>query len=292
MKIKKVTAAFFSPGGNVEKIAMTIGETAADILGAEFEIFDFLLPDAREKGRSFGADELLVIGLPVFAGRLPNKILHFVQNGFKAGKKARETSMNVPNTSDKGNAICIPFVSFGNRAFDDGLSELVMEMRNSGFTVAGAAAVVGEHSFCGALATGRPDDEDLREVVRFSNQVCEKIIAADGTGIDDISVPGNTPPGPYYTPLRTDGEKAVFLKAKPATDKDKCNGCMDCVRRCPMGTIRAEDPTDVSGICIKCQACVKVCHAGAKYFNDPDFLSHRDYLDQHHREKKDNMFLL
>ena len=132
MKIKKVTAAFFSPTGNVQKVSECIGRAAAEMLQAEYMEFDFLRPENRYDIIRFGPDELLVVGVPVYAGRVPNKILPFIQSGFRSA----------------AGTFCIPFVCFGNRSFDDGLSELTMEMRNSGFAVVGAAAVASEHSFC------------------------------------------------------------------------------------------------------------------------------------------------
>ena len=36
----------------------------------------------------------------------------------------------------------------------------------------------------------------------------------------------------------------------------------------------------MNGICIKCQACVKKCPTGAKYFDDAAFLSHVAMLEQ------------
>ena len=191
MKIRKVTAAFFSPGGNVEKIAIAIGRTAAEMLEAEFEMFDFLPPGERDGVRNFDSDEFLIIGLPVFAGRLPNKILPFVQSGFRAAEASPDSINDDSNTAnddsntalDNINAgktakpLCISFVSFGNRSFDDGLSELVMEMRNSGFEIAGAAAIVGQHSFCETLAPGRPDEKDMEEIKNFSRDVCRNIIS-------------------------------------------------------------------------------------------------------------------
>ena len=96
------------------------------------------------------------------------------------------------------------------------------------------------------------------------------------------------PPGPYYRPLRMDGEPAVFLKAKPKTDAGKCTNCGMCARVCSMGSIDSEDTSKVPGICIKCQACVARCPVGAKYFDDPDFLSHREMLETHYTEEKPN----
>lgn len=301
MIIRKITVAYFSPTGNVKKAALKIGEAAAAVFEktisscvrdavllasgktAGFDELDFLKPDEREtysdKELRFGSDELLIIGLPVFAGRLPNKILPFVQSAFKG----------------EGTP-CIPFVCYGNRSFDDGLSELVMEMRNNGFIVCGGAAVVSEHSFCPELAPGRPDDFDLMFIRKYAMKVCELIKEADSQ--DDIlqiarslDVPGNMPPGPYYTPLKEDGTPAKFLKAKPKTDAEKCDRCMDCVSVCPFGSIGPKDPAEVPGICIKCQACIKVCHAGAKYFDDEDFLSHQRVLAANYKRRVENLFL-
>ena len=282
MKINKVTGAFFSPTGNVEKTAVIIGRKAAEILGAEYAELNFGDPAVREKVYSFSEDELLVVGVPVYAGRVPNKILPFIQSGFK-GKGTK----------------CIPFVCFGNRSFDDGLSELVMEMRGNGFSVAGAAAVVSEHAFCPVLATGRPDEEDIAEIVRFTEAVAGDIADADvsedpacnATVTNKDAIPGNTPPGPYYTPLKQDGTPAGFLKAKPQTDSEKCNNCMECVSKCPMGSIDPHDPRSVPGICIKCQACIHGCPEGARYFDDPDFISHREFLAENHTGRKENSFI-
>ena len=301
MIIRKITVAYFSPTGNVKKAALKIGEAAAGVFEKTisscvrdavlfasgkitgFEEFDFLKPDEREtyseKELRFGNDELLIIGLPVFAGRLPNKILPFVQNAFKGDRTP-----------------CIPFVCYGNRSFDDGLAELVMEMRNNGFIVCGGGAIVSEHSFCSELAPGRPDYFDLLFISRYAMKVCELIKEADSSDdllqIDrSLDVPGNMPPGPYYTPLKEDGTPAKFLKAKPKTDLDKCDKCMDCVSVCPFGSISHEDPSDVPGICIKCQACIKACHSGAKYFDDEDFLSHKMNLAANYKRRVENLFL-
>jgi ferredoxin len=315
MIIRRITVAYFSPTGNVKKAALSIGAAAVSAFGnsinssvrdavvfasgktAGFEEYDFLRPEARmlqadttnncseenftaeERVLHFGEDELLIIGLPVYAGRLPNKILPFVQNAFKGS--------NTP---------CIPFVCYGNRSFGDALAELVMEMRNNSFVICGGGAIVSEHSFCPELATGRPDVFDLKFIGGYAGKICELIKEADGQDeliqIDKaLEIPGNMPPGPYYTPLKEDGTPAVFLKAKPKTDTDKCDKCMECVSVCPFGSISSDDPADVPGICIKCQACVKVCHTGARYFDNEDFLSHKRNLAANYSRRLENLFL-
>ena len=58
-----------------------------------------------------------------------------------------------------------------------------------------------------------------------------------------------------------------------------------------MGSIPREKPTECTGICIKCQGCIRECPAGAKYFDDEAFLSHRAMLlEQNYIRRRENEF--
>ena len=47
----------------------------------------------------------------------------------------------------------------------------------------------------------------------------------------------------------------------------------------------------VVGVCIKCHSCVRNCPMGAKYFDDPAFLSHRAMLERDYtRRAEDKIF--
>ena len=274
MEIRRIAAAYFSPTGNTETIAKAIAKAIAQAADLPVETIDFTLPQARDKIYEFGKDDLLIIGLPVYAGRLPNKILPFVQEHLKGD-----------------GTVSVAFVCYGNRSFDDGLSELVYEQERTGFRPAAAAAFATQHAFATSLAHGRPDEADQTEAKQFALAVLERIRSVtDPAETEPLQVEGNTPPGPYYRPKRMDGEPAVFLKAKPVTDPDKCIVCGTCARVCSMGSIDPVDVTQTPGICIKCQACVTHCPAGAKSFDHPDFLSHKEMLETHFKEEKTNRF--
>ena len=274
MEIKRIVAAYFSPTGNTETIAKAIAETAGLAEDLPVELLDFTLPQVRGRTYEFGKDDLLIIGLPVYAGRLPNKILPFVQENLRGD-----------------DTLSVAFVCYGNRSFDDGLSELIYEQERSGFKPAAGAAFATQHAFASSLAHGRPDEGDLEEVKGFACKLVERIREIERPeDMEALTVDGNTPPGPYYRPKRMDGEPAVFLKAKPVTDSDKCIGCGTCARVCSMGSIDPADVTQTPGICIKCQACITHCPAGAKYFDHPDFLSHKEMLETNFKEKKKNRF--
>ena len=304
MDIKRITAAYFSPTGNVEKVVRCLTERIHNCLGGSPELvfFDFLPPESRELSGlefgEFGEGDLLIIGVPVYAGRVPNRILPFIQNGFNAAERAAGQTSTGQTAAGQVSPICIPIVCFGNRSFDDGLAELAMEMRNSGFIVPAGAAVSTEHSFCQEIGIGRPDEKDMEEIKEFADKVGKSLALfqrSSEISFSDVApvMPGNTPPGPYYTPLKEDGTPANFLKtAFPVTDIEKCDRCMKCANRCPMSSIDKIDPAEITGICIKCQACVHCCPQGAKSFTDESFISHKQALAANYQKRADNVFVL
>ena len=289
MKLKSVTAAFFSPTGNAKKIVNEIAREIAVQEQVPLRTIDFTLPRARNddgtKGEgalyAFGPCDLVVIGTPVYAGRIPNKILPAFQTLF-AGN----------------GALAVPVVTFGNRSFDNGLIEVRMEMEKHGFHTVAGAAFVSEHVFSDKLATGRPDEEDMQSMRNFADAVAAKIRGIEPGGCDGMAeipapvrVKGEDPIPGYYRPLQADGSPANFLKAKPKTTGD-CNDCGLCAEVCPLGSISREDFRTVTGVCIKCHACVKVCPLHAKYFDDPVMLSHTRMLEEHYARRAENEVFL
>lgn len=271
MEIKRVYAVYFSPTGSTEKVATKLAEHIGKELGAPTERFDFTLPPARTETWRFGPSDLVVFGIPVYAGRIPNKILPFIQSGF-AGN----------------GALAVPVVTYGNRSFDNGLIELRNELERAGFHTVAGAAIVARHPFSATLGAGRPDSEDMALLSDFAVKTAKFAAASESFGAP-VQVPGDDPVGPYYTPLGMDGAPVSFLKAKPKTDAEKCNRCGICARVCPMGSINPENVFEVPGICIKCHACVRKCPQGAKYFDDPALLSHLTMLEQACRRRAESV---
>ena len=258
--MSSIWTIYFSPTGSTKTVVDTIGGVISGMMEAEeHRVVDFTQPHIREKKLTFAEGDIVVIGLPTYAGRLPNKIMPFVAE----------------NLIGNG-AYAVPVVTYGNRSFDDSLAELSDLLEEGGFKLLGGGAFPCQHAFAENLAAGRPDMMDLLKAMQLGEAVVNNL--AGGNIIKAEAFPGNHPAGSYYVPKGVDGRPAKFLKAKPVTDHEKCTACGICAKGCPMGSIDEEAGFAATGICIKCQACVKKCPTGAKSFDDEAFLSHREML--------------
>lgn len=274
MKFKTVWAVYFSPVGNTKKIVCHIANGLGNELNIPVKECRFTLPSDRDGIYQFGEDDLVVFGTPVYAGRVPNKILPYVQTGFEGN-----------------NTALIPVAVFGNRSVDDGLMELKNELELKGFKAIAGAAIASRHVFSEKIANGRPDDKDYADMDKFVHKIVEKLEQCEELPHQENFI-GRNPVGAYYTPLGIDGQPAKFLKAKPLTDMDKCTNCGVCVKVCPLGSISKDNVAEVPGICIKCQACVHLCPEGAKYFNDEAFLSHVKMLEENYTRRAESQFFV
>lgn len=139
MEISKVHAVFFSPTGNAKKVICTVADAVGTALGVPVAYDDFTLPQARQETRSYGPGDLVIFGTPTYAGRIPNKLLPFVQSGFQGN-----------------GALAVPVAVFGNRSYDNALMELRNELEAHGFHTVAGAGVPTEHVFSDKLAPAVP----------------------------------------------------------------------------------------------------------------------------------------
>jgi len=262
----RINAMHFSPTGTTKKVISGIAEkiSAKMIEKSTVNYIDFTLPKAREDSMSFDTRDILVIGVPVYAGRVPNVLLKYL------------------NSISSNGALAIPVVVYGNRNYDDALIELKDILESKGFYIIAAAAFIGEHAFSYTLAKGRPNEKDMDIINEFADVIVLKL--ANGLSGDKIVVPGRRPYRTYYMPKDKSGNPVDIRRVTPKTS-DACNNCKLCADVCPMGSIDQNDVSKLKGICIKCGACIKKCPVQAKYFDDLEYLQHKKELETDFAER-------
>lgn len=152
-----VRAVYFSPTRTTKTIVQEVAGALAAPLGASVEVTDLTLPAQRPADVSCAADDVLVFGFPVYAGRVPvllrDEFAHLEGRGTPA----------------------VVVGLYGNRAFDDALLEAADLLEERGFNVTAAGAFIGEHSLTARVGTGRPDDADIAVAQRFGADLGERL---------------------------------------------------------------------------------------------------------------------
>ena len=289
MQVNQIFKICFSPTGTTAKVVSALADVLAEELGLEQQIYvyDFTQPEGRTFFPQLGEDDLVIFGMPTYAGRLPNLMLPYLKE-----------------TVQGSGALAIPVVTFGNRSFDNSLIELRDILESKGFRTIGAAACSCEHSFSYKLGAGRPDAADLAELKDFAGSILTKLAKLEDCGCTESSdtpthtpvsvsgVPAEENHGGYYQPRDRHGNSIDIRKVKPKTDMEKCTQCGLCAEICAMGAIDPQDVSSVPGICIKCGACFKRCPASAKYYDDPGYLYHKTELEEMYARRASNAFFL
>jgi len=245
---------YFSPTATTAKIVKAI---ASSIDAQQNEIYDLTL--AAKNPEVEIEDGVAIIGVPVYAGRVPEICLQRLA-GFSA--------KGVP---------AVLVVLYGNREYEDALVELDDFAANAGFKVIAAAAFIGEHSYSTTeqpIAAGRPDRDDLEAAEEFGRRVGKKLRSEK---LEHPEVAGDRP----YR------ERVQFGGIAPITDPATCTLCGRCAEVCPTFVVSvASEVTTAADNCVMCCACVKNCPTGARTMQHPVILERRALLVQNCSERK------
>jgi len=255
----EIKAIYFSPTRTTEKITMTIAKTVSVKLNGSLNEINIRKNNEREKIPEFSKEDILILGLPVYAGRIPEIVEDYVYNLKGDGTKAIILSV------------------YGNRDYDDALIEMRNILNQNGFSIIAAGAFIGEHSFTNKVGTGRPDEEDLEIAKAFGDSIYVKIKEIGNNATESIEVKGNYP----YK------ERGALPPVAPSTNEN-CSECMDCVVSCPTDAINSQNPrkTDIDK-CILCCECVKICPESAKINDSEAILGLIAMLENKFTERKE-----
>lgn len=231
MKIANTMGIYFSPTEHTREMVQHIAEA----FNRNAHLHDLTSYERGNLEYDFTKQDLVVVGAPVYGGRIPALAAERLQQ-----IKGAQTP-------------AIILVSYGNRAYEDALLELKNILEQNQFVIIGAAALIAEHSIVHEVGKDRPDDADWQEIDAFVQQIKQKM----EQGLSRVEhIPGNVPYRTYNgIPLTPKGDH-------------NCVKCGFCVRECPAGAIPAADPqkTD-SKRCISCMRCVTYCPQQARSVN-------------------------
>lgn len=263
MNFDTVKLVYFSPTKTTQRVLEGIAE---GVEAKRVERLDLTPPAARSGDPAETKDELILLGVPVYEGRVAPEAIPRLRR-LKA---------------DKTPAVIV--VVYGNRDYEDALLELHDLARALGFFPIAGGAFIGEHSFANEsrpMANGRPDTEDMKKAKEFGSQIRKKMEDIDS--IDEMS------------PIEVSGNKPYIerdrgmIREKSAMTKDEiCTLCGTCSSLCPVAAVTVEDTVKTDGFaCILCCACVKNCPTGARVVEDPKINRIADWVSKNYQTRKE-----
>lgn len=219
----------FSPTGGTKKVA----DLLSHALSGEYQEIDLC---RAIQPMALNAEDVCLVSVPSYGGRVPGIALERLKGISANGAKAI--------------LVCV----YGNREWDDTLTELQDTLESIGFVCAAAVAAVAEHSIFRQFAAGRPDADDSAELTRFAENIQQKL-ASDAFGTLNLA-------GRHGTYQKYGG-----VPFKPEGNKN-CSSCGFCAESCPAGAIDPANPKKTNkDKCISCMRCVGLCPRHARDLN-------------------------
>ncbi|MCL2321103.1 MAG: EFR1 family ferrodoxin [Oscillospiraceae bacterium] len=255
MIIQNVYAVYFSPTGNSKSVLKLM---LSQIEKTKHEI-DLTPYKNRNNSYSFSEKDLLIIGIPVYGGRVPTT----------AEERIKLLKGN--------NTPVVLVITYGDIHYFSAIFELKQIVNANGFITVGAAAIVAKHSVVEEIARDRPNAKELENTLNFTRQIIQKI--SNSTKFENITLRGKKIAFPQN-----------MLPIKPYGNK-KCTHCGTCVKLCPTQAIT--NPRKKASVeCIRCMRCIKYCPQNARTYGDIKKTIAKIFLTiASHKEKESEFFM-
>lgn len=238
---KRIGILYFSPTNTTKKVCNAIASGMGEKNPVDLNI---TTPDFREElitrqETMLGNIGRLVVGAPVYAGKLPLQFIECVN------------ALNLKGID------CTVVVVYGNRDYGIAFRNIAEIITKKGGKVIAAGAFIAQHSYKDIIpvALGRPDKNDLEQAFNFGKNCLNYSKELDSNKI----------------PVQLDWisrSKSYFKSVAVEHVAENCTQCGLCAELCPAGIIAAETGDYISkktkAECIACLACVFECQFEAR----------------------------
>ena len=215
----------FSPTGGTKRTAEILASAIAD----RWEHINLL---HSTSDTDLTSDDICLIAVPSFGGRIPTT--------------SAERLVKIHANGARAILVCV----YGNRAYEDTLSELQDVLVSCGFDCIAAVSAVAEHSIIREFGANRPDADDFAELIVLGEKIKERL---ENPVDNPLIVPGSHG---TYKPYKN----TPFVPA----ETDDCTNCGTCIQSCPTAAIGDTPDAIDPERCIKCMRCAVVCPTGAR----------------------------
>ena len=248
MKILKVYRVFFSPSDTTRTV---VNEIAKQFVNYPSEEIDLTRYENRQRDYCFTETDLVIIGAPAYAGRIPAP---------EAEALSRFRGLSTP---------AVLVATYGNKAVDDTLMELYKIAMQQEFIPVAVGTFPCQHTFLPELGQHRPDEDDLEVIRTFGRKLRDRLRVAVAYSMRKLDIPGSYP---YEKP-----PMGVF--PFQVETSEFCIYCMLCADVCPMQVISHDNPFSIDhSKCIRCGSCLRICPAQAKSFTEGPFAALQEKL--------------
>jgi ferredoxin/flavodoxin len=244
--MKSAFIAYSSPAGSTRHVARVIAERLEEKSVTVHRLDLGISKDpSRFTGllKAAGTDACLFVGSPVYRDVAPPPVMEFL-DGLPAA----------------AGCPAVPFVTWGGATSGVALWQMGQALESKGYTLAGAAKVLGVHSMMwlsdSPVGQGHPDADDDLQIGHLTDRVMARLAKATG---------GTLPPDALDYQPEAVGAAAKKKLGQPWTiipktiDEKKCTQCAICKQVCPVGAVTLDPGPVFSGRCFDCFSCIREC---------------------------------